>query len=125
MIIHPTMTGTIDRELETCIARTHAVTNQCYFVDINGAGDLGNGKSIVVGPEGDVIYQAGETEQIITFEIDLNRVRRAREHGTMGLGQTLKSYRDNKVEYPQYQEESPYLAKLGPLKMKAKGTARL
>lgn len=115
VIIHPTMTGTIDRDLETCIARTHAITNQCYFVDINGAGALGNGRSTIVGPDGDVIFQAGEIEQVITTELDLNRVRRSRERGIQGLGQPLKSFRDNNIQFPQYQEKSNYLQSLGPL----------
>ncbi|MGF1718483.1 carbon-nitrogen hydrolase family protein [Vibrio kyushuensis] len=105
VIIHPTMTGTIDRELELCIARTHAITNQCYFVDINGSGDQGNGQSIIVGPEGDVIYQADRTEQVIAVELDLSRVRRTRERGIHGLGQPLKSFRDNPIEFPQYKQE--------------------
>ncbi len=117
VIIHPTMTGTIDRELELCIARSHAITNQCYFVDINGAGAIGNGQSIIVGPEGDVISQAGTTEQVLAVELDLRRVRRSRERGVHGLGQVLKSYRDNPVAFPQYQGRSKYLDTLGPLEM--------
>ncbi|WP_120511019.1 carbon-nitrogen hydrolase family protein [Photobacterium salinisoli] len=118
VIIHPTMTGTLDRELECCMARTHAVTNQCYFVDINSAGNLGNGQSIVVGPDGDILYQAGTTEQVIALELDLNRVRRSRERGVLGLGQILKSYRDHDVIFPQYQgDRSPYLDRLDTLKV--------
>ncbi|HEU0201651.1 MAG TPA: carbon-nitrogen hydrolase family protein, partial [Burkholderiaceae bacterium] len=48
VILHPTMTDTIDREVELAIARASAVTNQVYFFDINGAGDGGVGRSIVV-----------------------------------------------------------------------------
>ncbi|PMR72205.1 carbon-nitrogen hydrolase family protein, partial [Halomonas heilongjiangensis] len=62
VILHPTMTDTIDRDIELSIARTNAAVNQCYFFDINGAGAIGNGRSIVVGPSGDVIHQAGTGE---------------------------------------------------------------
>ncbi|QNI03932.1 carbon-nitrogen hydrolase family protein [Halomonas sp. SH5A2] len=118
VILHPTMTDTIDRDLELSIARTNAGLNQCYFFDINGAGALGNGRSIVVGPSGDVIHQAGAGEQVIPIEIDLNRVRRERERGLHGLGQPLKSFRDRKVNFSLYANEggsSPFLDTLGPL----------
>ncbi len=59
VIIHPTMTDTIDRDVELSIARATAVTNQCYFVDINGVGDGGIGRSIIVGPSGYIIHEAG------------------------------------------------------------------
>lgn len=118
VILHPTMTDTIDRDLELSIARTNAGLNQCYFFDINGAGALGNGRSIVVGPSGDVIHQSGTGEQVIPIEIDLNRVRRERERGLHGLGQPLKSFRDRKVNFSLYASESgssPFLDTLGPL----------
>ncbi|MCO7245501.1 MULTISPECIES: carbon-nitrogen hydrolase family protein [Halomonadaceae] len=118
VILHPTMTDTIDRDLELSIARTNAALNQCYFFDINGAGALGNGRSIVVGPSGDVIHQAGSGEQVIPIEIDLNRVRRERERGLHGLGQPLKSFRDRKVNFSLYANEggsSAFLDTLGPL----------
>ncbi len=104
VILHPTMTNTIDRELEISIARASAVTNQCYFFDVNVAGRLGNGRSVVVGPEGDIIHQAGERHEVIPVEIDLDRVRRTRERGLLGLGQPLKSFRDSKVKFPPYVE---------------------
>jgi predicted amidohydrolase len=50
VILHPTMTDTIDREVELAIARSAAATNQLYFFDINGVGDGGTGRSIVVDP---------------------------------------------------------------------------
>ncbi|MGP9766140.1 carbon-nitrogen hydrolase family protein [Halomonas sp. AOP13-D3-9] len=118
VILHPTMTDTIDRDIELSIARTNAAVNQCYFFDINGAGALGNGRSIVVGPSGDVIHQAGIGEEVMPIEIDLNRVRRERENGLRGLGQPLKSFRDRQVNFTLYASESgssPFLDTLGPL----------
>src|SRR3546814_8843019 len=50
VILHPTLTNTIDRDVEIAIARASAATNQCYFVDINVAGELGVGRSVVCGP---------------------------------------------------------------------------
>jgi predicted amidohydrolase len=118
VIIHPTMTNTIDRDLELAIARTSAAVNQCYFVDINCAGRLGNGRSIVVGPDGGVIHQAGIGHEIIPVELDLGLVRRSRRRGLLGLGQVLKSFRDSEAQFPPYRDghaSSATLRDLGPL----------
>jgi predicted amidohydrolase len=80
-ILHPTMTDTIDRDVELPIARASATINQCYFFDVNGVGDCGTGRSIVVGPSGYVIHEAGGGEETMPVEIDLSRVRREREVG--------------------------------------------
>ena len=118
IIIHPTMTNTIDRDAELAIMRASAVTNQCYVVDVNVAGQIGNGRSIVAGPGGEVIYQAGAGRDIFPLRLDLNAVRNAREHGWHGLGQPLKSFRDSKIQFPPYSDtnyDSEYLNQLGPL----------
>lgn len=120
VILHPTMTNTIDRDVELAIVRAHAATNQCYFVDVNVAGDLGIGRSIICGPGGEVIYQAGSGREVMTFEIDFNHVRNCRKQGWNKLGQPLKSFRDNKVVYPAYQAgsaSSNSLSQLGELKL--------
>ncbi|ROR99946.1 putative amidohydrolase [Sinobacterium caligoides] len=115
VIIHPTMTNTLDRDLELSIARTNAAVNQCYFFDVNCAGDLGNGLSTVVSPEGRVLHTAGENSEVIAVEIDLSTVRRTRERGLMGLGQPLKSFRDNTIEYSVYSHQQGTFDELGPL----------
>ncbi len=118
VILHPTMTDTIDREIELAIARSSAATNQCYFFDINGVGDGGVGRSIVVDPSGYVLHEAGQNPEIIPILVDLDRVDLEREHGLRGLGQPLKSFRDRSVEFTVYDRArfaSHYLETLGPL----------
>ena len=120
VILHPTMTNTIDRDPEIAIARASALVNQCYFVDINVAGNLGVGQSVICGPGGEVIYQAGIGREIIPFEVDLGYLRRCRERGWQGLGQPLKSFRDNPVVYPAYaaaRAPSEALESLGALEL--------
>ncbi len=120
VILHPTMTNTIDREPEISITRASALVNQCYFVDINVAGDLGVGQSVICGPGGEIIYQAGVGREIIPFEIDLDYLRRCRERGWQGLGQPLKSFRDNPIVYPAYaaaRAPSAALESLGALEL--------
>ncbi len=118
VILHPTLTGTIDREVELSIVRATAAQNQCFVIGINGFGDCGNGRSIIAGPAGEVMYQGQSASEMIPIEIDFERVRRSREVGLRGLGQQLKSFRDRKVEFGVYAPEGrawPYFNSLGPL----------
>ena len=117
VILHPTMTGTIDRDIELSIARAMATVNQCFFFDVNGLDSGGSGRSIICGPDGRVLYAAGSTEEIIPIEIDIERVKRSRELGVLRLGQPLKSFRDHIGDFSIYQNgtEHPYLDSLGPL----------
>ncbi|MEZ5585089.1 MAG: carbon-nitrogen hydrolase family protein [Candidatus Competibacteraceae bacterium] len=125
VILHPSLTDTIDRDVELSIARATAVTNQCYFFDINGVGDGGVGHSTIVGPGGYVIHTAGGGVESIPVEINLDRVRREREVGLRGLGQPLKSFRDRPVDFTVYQRGGPaevYLGSLGPLAKPERGS---
>jgi predicted amidohydrolase len=117
VILHPTMTGTIDRELELSIVRAMATVNQCYIFDVNGLDTGGIGKSIVCGPDGRVLYQAEGNEEIFPIELDMERVKRSRELGVLRLGQPLKSFRDHIHSFNIYQPDTklPYLDSLGPL----------
>jgi predicted amidohydrolase len=125
VILHPTLTGTIDRDVELSIVRATAAQNQCFVFGINGFGDCGNGRSIIVGPAGEILYEGQSAPEMIPFEIDLDRVRRSREVGLRGLGQQLKSFRDRRVEFQVYAPEGrtwPYLHSLGPLRKPERGT---
>lgn len=120
VILHPSMTNTIDRDVEVAIARASAASNQCYFFDINVAGRLGFGRSVVCGPGGEVIHQAGSVREIFPVEVDFDLVRRVRDRGWQGLGQVLKSYRDRPVDFPACGDRSrtfDALQALGPLRL--------
>lgn len=117
VILHPVMTNTIDRDVELAMARAAAATNQAYVFDINVTGPLGYGRSLVCGPGGEIIHQAGTDREIIPVEVDFDYVRRVRESGWHGLGQVLKSYRDGAHAFPQYEAGAASAAfnRLGPL----------
>jgi predicted amidohydrolase len=118
VILHPSMTNTIDRDVELAIARANAACNQCYFFDINVAGILGMGRSVVCGPGGEILYQAGSGREIFPLEIDLDQVRRVRRRGWNGIGQVLKSFRDRAVDFPasaDRQHPPDAFRELGPL----------
>ncbi|HUF68451.1 MAG TPA: carbon-nitrogen hydrolase family protein [Longimicrobiales bacterium] len=126
VLLHPSLTGTIDRDVEVAMARATAAQNQMYVIDINGVGGLGNGRSVFVGPAGDVLHEAGNAEELIPLEIDLDRVRREREVGLRGLGQPLKSFRDSKTSFTVYSpgasEARAYLHTLGELRRPERGS---
>ncbi|MEQ8624311.1 MAG: carbon-nitrogen hydrolase family protein [Vicingaceae bacterium] len=116
VILHPTLTGTIDRDIELSLVQATAATNQCYIFDINGLGDGGTGRSIVCGPDGRVLYQASTGPELIPIEVDMERVKRSREEGLLRLGQPLKSFRDKNVVFDIYHGHThPYLNELGTL----------
>jgi len=116
VIIHPTLTNTADRDVECTMVRATAAQQQCYMVDINGAGEQAYGRSVIAGPDGEVIHAAGTEEEIIVVELDLDRVTRSRERGVLGLGQPLKSFRDAGHTFPD-PRASDALKALGPLEV--------
>ena len=117
VILHPSLTSTIDREAEIAMIRAHAAQNQVYFFDVNLSGPLGVGQSCVAGPGGEVIYQAGRGREIIPLKLDFDYLRDVRRDGWQNLGQPLKSFRDSRVAFPPYSEgyDSDALTALGPL----------
>ncbi len=125
VVLHPVLTGTIDRDIEIGIAQASAAMFQTHVFDINGLGAGGNGRSCVVDPSGTLLYQAAGEEQLIPIEIDLAQVRRQREVGIHGLGQPLKSFRDRAVDFTVYQRgafAAEYLQSLGPLSLSGRGS---
>jgi predicted amidohydrolase len=125
VILHPTLTSSIDRDVELAIARATAAQQQCFFFDVNGLGDGGIGRSIVIGPHGDILHQAGSAEELFPIEIDLYRVRRSREAGLRGLGQPLTSFRDRHARFPVYgpgSEDRGFFRNLGVLEKPARGS---
>jgi len=104
VILSPTLTTTIDRAQELVLARAQAITNQVYFISVNGAAPGGYGQSIVVDPEGNVRAQAGEGATVITDVIDLEHVSTVRRYGTAGVNRMWQQFtsEDSAIELPLY-----------------------
>jgi predicted amidohydrolase len=116
LIINPTLTPTQDREIETVMVRATAVQQQCYYIDVNSVGEQGCGQSIACDPEGNVLHISNDLEDIFTVEVDFDFVRNSRKNGIMGLGQNLKSYRDNPFSSMIIEKRNNnYLESLGEL----------
>jgi formamidase len=79
------LTETSDREAETIVARAGAIVNQVAVVNVNTAAPVGNGRSLVIDPEGAVRYEAGVGEEVVTAVLDLDQVQRVRERGSFGI----------------------------------------
>jgi len=116
LIINPTLTPTQDREIETVMVRATAAQQQCYYVDVNSVGEQGCGQSIACDPEGNVLHASDNKEDIFSVEVDFDFVRNSRKNGIMGLGQNLKSYRDNPFSSMiEEKRNENYLESLGEL----------
>ncbi|MDB4815796.1 carbon-nitrogen hydrolase family protein [Gammaproteobacteria bacterium] len=120
VIIHPSLTDTCDRNEEKIMARATAIQQQCFYVDINSSGEQGCGQSTILGPEGEVLTEAGTGEETLLIEVDFKRVNRVRCKGIKGLGQPLKSFRDNRNPVHEMSHNEDYLNDLGPLEMPKK-----
>ena len=119
IIIHPSLTDTCDRNEEKIMARATAIQQQCYYFDVNAGGKQGCGQSIIVGPEGEVLTELGSLEEVALLEINLDRVDQIRRRGIKGLGQPLKSFRDNPLNFKDQKNEE-YLDTLGSLELPIK-----
>jgi len=117
VILHPSLTSTIDRDAEIAMIRAHGAQNQVYFFDVNLSGPLGVGQSCIAGPGGEVIYQAGKGREVIPLKLDLGYLRDVRKNGWQNLGQPLKSFRDSSVTFPPYADgaDSEAFNELGKL----------
>ena len=99
----PTATYTSDRPQEMILAQANAISNQLYFLNVNGLGVGGVGCSIFVDPQGRILQTSGESEIIMTEIIDLDLVSRVREYGTLGTSQLWKDLAHFKGDFPIYQ----------------------
>ncbi|ANO52116.1 carbon-nitrogen hydrolase family protein [Woeseia oceani] len=124
VILHPSLTSTIDRQAEHNIICATAAMHQCYVFDVNLGPSVGCGQSMMAGPGGEVLYSAGRGREVIPLRLDLDYVRDVRKNGWNGLSQNLKAFRDSKVPFASYNNgaATDYLNSLGPLEMPTRPT---
>lgn len=120
VILHPSLTTTVDRPQEQILARATAIFNQAYFIDVNGLAPVGGGLSIFVDPNGRDLQTAGEHESIITEVLDLDLVATVRQSGTLGLSCLLKQFRDQAPLTKRLvaEADTAWMEGLGPLAMR-------
>ena len=119
-ILHPSLTDTCDRDVERAMVKATAAQQQCYYIDVNAGGDQGVGLSLIAGPDGEILHDALSGEEFMLVEVDFDRVRRCRKRGLKGLGQPIKSYRDDPKRHLSEVSDTDYLNKLGDLEVAKK-----
>ncbi|MEP3332401.1 carbon-nitrogen hydrolase family protein [Sedimentitalea sp.] len=124
VVLNPTMTDMTDLPIEKSIIHAMSAINQMYVFHVNGfggtAGTCGWGESMVAGPDGRILHQAGAREEIFPIEIDINAVVQSRTDGVRYVDQSLKSFRERPIRRYAVYDEGPdkyteYLNSLGPL----------
>ena len=100
IIVQPTYTPTADRDQEVVLARANAIANQLYVINPNTGKTFGAGRSVVVDPEGRILAEAGNGEEVLTMMLDLDLVSAVREYGTAGLNVLWKQLRDFPPPFP-------------------------
>ena len=120
VILHPSLTDTCDRDVERAMVKATAAQQQCYYIDVNAGGKQGCGLSLVAGPDGEILHDASIGEEFMLVEVDFDRVRRCRTRGLRGLGQPVKSFRDDPKPNLLNGKDEKYLTRLGPLEIPKK-----
>lgn len=79
------------------LLKARAIENQCYIAGINrtgyGGGLYYNGCSMIVDPEGNILNDLNSKEEIITAEIDSDKVSKIRKSFSLKKDRREKLYR--------------------------------
>lgn len=93
VILNVVKTTTPDRALELVLARANAIVNQVFVVSVNCGGPVGEGRSIIVDPEGAVLAEAPDAAPtLLAADLDLAAIDRVREHGTAGVSRMWSQF---------------------------------
>lgn len=92
------------------VPSVRAFENQAYFLSVNMAGKFsGNysyGHSMLAGPDGRIIYEAGSDEIHVSLAVDMDYIKDARRNGTNNTEQLLR-------QLPYFNPPMPYADNLG------------
>lgn len=101
LILNVVKTTTPDRAQELILAQANAIVNQVYIASVNVAAPTGEGQSIIVGPQGEIIAQAqGKGEEVLTAVIDFDEVERVRREGTAGTNRMWNQFHPGESPIP-------------------------
>ncbi|MEX0994837.1 MAG: carbon-nitrogen hydrolase [Balneolaceae bacterium] len=106
LLVYPTAIATMPGESDQdkkdfldawqTIQRSHAIANGCYVASINRVGLEGGSKfwghSFVAGPFGQLLAEAGETEEILTADIDFSKIEKQRQIWPFFRDRRIESY---------------------------------
>ena len=81
-----------------------ALENQTFLVSTNGVGFHHSthlyGHSMVIDPQGNLLWEAGERESAAVITLDLDLVEQCRVYGTMGIEHYIQHVRDYNLPMP-------------------------
>lgn len=105
LVLNVVKTATVDRQQEVVLARANATVNQVYVASVNASGPSGNGHSVLVGPEGNVLSEMpGAAPGVLTAVLDLDAVTNARHIGSFALTRPWSQFldEDEPISLPLY-----------------------
>ncbi|MDJ0338953.1 carbon-nitrogen hydrolase family protein [Cryobacterium sp. PH31-O1] len=105
VILNVVKTTTPDRAQEVVLAQANSIVNQTFTVSVNCAGPLGEGRSLIVDPEGAILSESTDNESAtLVHTLDLDRVALVREHGTAGTNRMWEQFlpTDAPLDLPLY-----------------------
>ena len=105
LVLNLVQTPTSDRAQELVLAQANAIANQVFVASVNAAAPTGQGRSLLVDPEGRIRTEASGSQDItLTDVIDLDAVATTRRFGTAGLNRMWDHFRadDRPIELPLY-----------------------
>ncbi|MFT4265130.1 MAG: carbon-nitrogen hydrolase family protein [Nocardioides sp.] len=101
LVLNVVKTTTDDRAQELVLARSNSIVNQVFTVSVNCSGPEGRGRSLIVGPEGDVLAESPIADaDVLEVTLDLDDVTRAHRQGTEGLNRMWSQFRPNDPPVP-------------------------
>ncbi|MDJ0378212.1 carbon-nitrogen hydrolase family protein [Cryobacterium sp. PH31-L1] len=105
VVLNVVKTTTPDRAQEVVLAQANSIVNQTFTVSVNCARPLGQGRSLLVDPEGVTLTEStGDDAVVLVHTLDLDQVTRVREHGTAGTNRMWEQFlpTDAPLELPLY-----------------------
>lgn len=104
VLLHPSLTWTIDRQQERVLVVATATFTQSYVIDVNGVLPANGGGSVFADPNGRTLLEGAGGEAVLTEQLDLGLVRRVREQGTLGLNRLTQQFQawGMRTRLPQY-----------------------
>ncbi|MHC4716490.1 MAG: carbon-nitrogen hydrolase family protein, partial [Planctomycetota bacterium] len=71
-------------DIHRCLLRTRAFENECCILVVNHAAPRQNGHSMFINPDGDIVAEAGDQEQLLPCIADLDALSKHRARGIYG-----------------------------------------
>jgi predicted amidohydrolase len=106
LLLNVVLMTTGDRAQEVVLAQANAIVNQVLVASVNAAAPRGQGRSLLVDPQGRILAAAvGAEPTVLAATIDLDEVRRTREHGTAGVTKPWSQFveTDRPIDLPVYE----------------------